>query len=819
MHSAATSVATGEHALMPVARIDAQDEPSVLPLREYLEIHGVNVLVNKGSGMEATYHIVMGDGDFVKKIFFRTNKRKEKRLAIVVGYPQGQPQPSEYHSKIIFVDPKEISRSHVIDIFEFFFTSEKDVLDLRTQRIVRTGHEKLTVESPASTARDKERIGHIIKDVFGDSAKPPLRRRKKRRQWAIGVLMGLGIIILPIAWYLLSITVTGAALAASARTMASGNIGAVSWQTRVAKYWTRQGSVVLHVVAVPLTWMGWEENIRGQERLLSFFSDAAAASEEVQSVMGVGQSVASGLLNQVDVNSMGMTPAADITKLRRSLDSVQNTLGLAQAQLTLLLRDQTFPFSVPRIARGGTRVISELMTIRDWAATMDKLVSLFLQLAGFKGSRTYLILLQNSTELRPTGGFIGSVAVASFADGRMTDLQVQDVYTFDGQLKGHVDPPAPVRELLGQEHWYLRDSNWDPDFAVSAAKAVWFYQKETGSGIDGVFALNTPFVVEILKATGPIDLPDYNDRVTADNFYGKSLYYTQNDFFPGSTQKKDFLGTLTRALMTRITTSRTTNMTALFRAMTAALCGHDLLMMFDSSELQSVVAHYGWAGRVPSTSGCIGAEAASCSFNPLITVEANMGVNKANYFVTRTVDRLVTINTSGSLDETVTMKIKNTSGQDRGLSYRTYLRLLLPADVAVAAVTLDGVAVQPRKDTTNTPHFPYLERTDVTANFYVLGVGVDIPSGRETQLSITYTRDNVVHFGPSGTVVDLFVQKQPGVSATPVHTVLRYPAAWTAGLEEQASGTEGQDFIANAGQLEYNTVLDRDVLTRIRFTK
>jgi hypothetical protein len=817
MHSAATSVATGEHALMPVARFDAQDEPSVLPLREYLEAHGVEVVVNKVPGTDVAYHIVVGDSDFVKHIFFRTKKTNEKRLGIVVGYQENRLEPKEYHSKIIFVDPKEISRGQVIDMFEFFFTSEKDVLDLQTRRHDRIVHERPPVESQT---RDQERIGHIIRDVFGDSAKPPASRRgKKRRQWAIGVLMVFGMIILPIVWYLLSIAVAGAALAASARAMVDGNVGAVSWQTRVAKYWIRQGSVVLHVAAVPLTWMGIQENIRGQERLLSFFSDAAAASEEVQSMVGVGQSVASGLLNQVDVNSTGTTPAADITKLRRSLDSVQNTLGLAQAQLTLLLRDQTFPFSVPRIARGGTRVISELMTIRDWAATMDKLVSLFLQLAGFKEPRTYLILLQNSTELRPTGGFIGSVAVASFADGRMTDLQVQDVYTFDGQLKGHVDPPAPVRELLGQEHWYLRDSNWDPDFAVSAAKAEWFYQKETGSSVDGVFALNSPFVVEILKATGPIDLPDYNDRVTADNFYGKSLYYTQNDFFPGSTQKKDFLGSLTRALITKITTSRTTNMTALFRAMTTALTGHDLLMMFGTPELQSVVAHYGWAGRAPSTTGCIGTDSTSCSFDPLVTVEANVGVNKVNYFIARKFDRLVTINSNGSVSETVTVTVKNTSGQDRGLSYRTYIRLLLPADVAVAGVTLDGVAVQPRKDTTNIPHFPYLERTDATSDFYVLGVGVDIPAGRETQLSITYTRDNVVHFGPSGAVVDLFVQKQPGVSGTPVHTVLRYPAAWTAGFEEQASGAESQDFIANPGQLEYNTVLNRDILTRIRFTK
>ncbi len=609
------------------------------------------------------------------------------------------------------------------------------------------------------------------------------------------------------------------ALASNARAIAAGDVGAVGWQSRVAGYWIGQGSIVLSAAEVPLRWVGMQDSIRGQERLISFFSDAQAAAEDVQSMMVVSQSVASGFLNQMDVTGSGTTPAADITNLRRSLDSVQNTLGLAQAELTLLLKDRTFPFGIPVAAREGTRIVSQISTLRDFASNMDELVSLFLQLAGFKEPRTYLILLQNSAELRPTGGFIGSVALASFADGRMTDLQIHDVYTFDGQLKGHVDPPVPVRELLGQEHWYLRDSNWDPDFAVSAARAAWFFQKESGTNVDGVLAVNTPLIVGVLKATGPIDLPDYNDRVTADNFYGKSLYYTQNDSFPGSTQKKDFLGTLARALITKITTSRTTDMPALFRALTSALSGHDILMMFGSEELESVVDHYGWAGRVPSTTGCTGSEQVNCSFDPLISVEANMGVNKANYFVSRIVDRQVTIDVNGIINETIREIIRNDSTQDQNLPYRTYLRLLLPADVSVAGVTLDGVKVTTRKDMAKAPTLPYLERTDLTSASYVLGIGVDIPSGSEKQLEVTYTRGNAVTFGPSGAVLDLFVQKQPGVSDTPVHTVVRYPPEWTAGLEEQVSGTTGQDFIANTGQLEYNTVLTEDRLTRIRFTK
>ena len=50
----------------------------------------------------------------------------------------------------------------------------------------------------------------------------------------------------------------------------------------------------------------------------------------------------------------------------------------------------------------------------------------------------------------------------------------------------------------------------------------------------------------------------YNNRIklTEENFFGKSLYYTQTNFFPGSTQKKDFLGSLSRAIITKITSDK-----------------------------------------------------------------------------------------------------------------------------------------------------------------------------------------------------------------------------------------------------------------------
>src|SRR3989339_1362482 len=103
--------------------------------------------------------------------------------------------------------------------------------------------------------------------------------------------------------------------------------------------------------------------------------------------------------------------------------------------------------------------------------------------------KNYLILLQNNMELRPTGGFIGSFAKVSFEGGKLKKLDVNDSYAIDGQLGIHVEPPKEIKEDLGQKDWFMRDSNWEPDFPTSARQQGGFYTKETAERVEGGFGL------------------------------------------------------------------------------------------------------------------------------------------------------------------------------------------------------------------------------------------------------------------------------------------------------------------------------------------
>lgn len=171
---------------------------------------------------------------------------------------------------------------------------------------------------------------------------------------------------------------------------------------------------------------------------------------------------------------------------------------------------------------------------------------------GMNAPKKYLILFQNNMELRPTGGFIGSFALITFEKGRMNQIVVNDVYSADGQLKGHVDPPEPIRRYLGEANWYLRDSNWDPNFKSSAIKAEWFLDKELNQKVDGVISIDLYLIQELLKITGPIYLSDFNKTIDSSNLYLTTQSEVEDNFFPGSTKKASFLTALSRSLITEI---------------------------------------------------------------------------------------------------------------------------------------------------------------------------------------------------------------------------------------------------------------------------
>ena len=118
----------------------------------------------------------------------------------------------------------------------------------------------------------------------------------------------------------------------------------------------------------------------------------------------------------------------------------------------------------------------------------------------------------------------------------------------------------------------MRDSNWDPDFPVSARRAEWFLDKELNRQVDGTIGINLYVIKDLLETTGEIEIADYQETISADNLFHRAEYFSELNYFDGSTQKKDFLSSLINALYFKIS-SLEENLG--LKALWSVMCCHD----------------------------------------------------------------------------------------------------------------------------------------------------------------------------------------------------------------------------------------------------
>jgi len=413
------------------------------------------------------------------------------------------------------------------------------------------------------------------------------------------------------------------------------------------------------------------------------------------------------------------------------------------------------------------------------------------EMLGQDASKTYLLLFENNMELRPTGGFIGSFGLVTFEKGRLTDLTVNDVYSADGQLNGHVEPPLPIKNYLGEANWWLRDSNWDPDFPTSAKRAEWFLDKELSKRVDGVVAMDLFPIKETLKSTGPIFLSDYNMNITPDNLYEKTQSEVESNFFPGTHKKASFLTALSRNLLGEVTKLKPGQKLDVLNTLYGGLNGRHIQIYLHNNIQQEAFSALGWDGAV-ATPTC----GADCYADMVGLVEANVGMNKVNYFIQRNIS-LDVIVSADRINHKLTLSLKNTANPALGPSsrYKNYLRILIPSDSVLASI----VSYNGNAQESLTP-----ELTEAKGHKEA-GVLVEILAGNTKDIEFSWTS------GTGGTLpfvnYGLYVRKQAGTDADPINVNID-----GMGLQPNP---DPRLTLTRQGGYSYNTTLVRDLFFRL----
>ena len=541
---------------------------------------------------------------------------------------------------------------------------------------------------------------------------------------------------------------------------------------------------------------GWNQWVWGRryQKTLKILDQGMVLANKAVSL-----SKRSELLSQAMFEDKEVDWQKELSGLKSDLIETEDIMGMIEARLS-----GDWRWIPGRWADNVSELKDQLATMRTLVDRGAKLVDILPEIIGTDGKRReFMVLLQNENELRATGGFIGSYGILSFEGGKLLNFEIKDVYEADGQLKGHVEPPGPIKDYLGEAGWYMRDANWQADFPTSSKDIQWFLDKETGRKIDGVIGINLAVAKAMLGVVGEVYVPDFKEKVNKDNLYEQAEFYSETNSFAGSDQKASFLGGVGKQLFESIKRLKGEGKMELATAIINSLNKNEMIMDFNDPSAAKVVVDLGWDGSIYQGKCTVRA----CFADYLYIVESNLGVNKVNYFLYRNVDETIDISNQ-AVGRVVRINYENTakSASWPGGDYKNYLRVYVPETANVAEVSVtDPVSGQKTVFGDNN-----LKINQVQGKKEI-GFLVVVPKGQKKVVELRYVDQIDLSSAAKLSYIN-YVQKQPGFGDTGLVSLVSIPSGWQVNQAEPAAT------LVN-GKLLFNQKLDRNIKMGVEINK
>lgn len=371
-------------------------------------------------------------------------------------------------------------------------------------------------------------------------------------------------------------------------------------------------------------------------------------------------------------------------------------------------------------------------------------------LLGADKSHEGLFILQNPHELRPTGGFIGTIGRLSIQDGVINQFYTDDVYNLDVNVleTNEFEAPLPIQRYADVPNWFLRDANWNPDFPTSAQQVFDLYAYESnGDHVDTLIAITPYPIQEFIKLTGPIEVDDI--VFTHENLIDELQFRVEQEFWRiglEDEERKIVINNLAQALKQRLFNLNSDELKQVFDIILSSLDQKEILLYTANPDLQSVWSTYDWTGEIKPFVG-----------DYLAVYDANLGALKTDRLVQRSRNYSVEKQEDGRYKARLEIRYKNNGFFDyRTTRYRTYSRIYVPLGSELISST--GFVTEDKSRRYVQPEVYAEHGKTVFSGF------ISVEPGQERFAVIEYYLPQrlEMHFEQHGQY-QLLVQKQPGV--------------------------------------------------------
>ncbi len=382
-----------------------------------------------------------------------------------------------------------------------------------------------------------------------------------------------------------------------------------------------------------------------------------------------------------------------VADLQVPLDDGRGTLADVEGDLAAL----ETRWLLPNIADDVRDVASRVIDARRDADFADRVLDVLPGLLGQGEARRYFVVFSSPAETRELGGFLGNWGILRAEEGRL-DLEetgrAADLNEASLAVGSSLTDPDsfPERYVRAQQGSFWQNVTSSPDLPTVARGVADLYRQTTGDAIDGVLVVDPLALAALLELTGPVEVPDLDEPLDADNA-ASFLLREQYLRFPERTERIDFLDATADATFDDLTDGDMPGPSRIADVLGPVVRDRHLLFWTLDPVAQPLLRELGLAGEMPPVQG-----------DALAVARANGGPNKLDAYLDETIRYEVEVDEiSGTLRSVVTATYTNEApaglppfvatnihGLPDGTN-RTLVSLWTPHEVVEA--TLDGQPV------------------------------------------------------------------------------------------------------------------------------
>ena len=426
-------------------------------------------------------------------------------------------------------------------------------------------------------------------------------------------------------------------------------------------------------------------------RLAQLTADLSAAETDAWSAFAVAPA------GPADASATSSALVADLEDMRANLAAINGDAG-ALSGIAQSFGNMGGMQGMAAMFGGAAGGNGDYLAIATELQGAQKFLDAFVPwFADASTTHHVLVLLQNPSEMRPGGGFIGSYADVSVRAGRITGIAVHDVADADAAFAPKIVPPVPLQ--LEEKGWRPADGNWFFDFPTSASATISLFERSglyngsrgASTTFDAAIAVTPQVMRDILSVIGPVSVPDAaigivpakgaptSTTFTADGLDTEIQSVVQAGQAKGAratVAPKSVEGLLWESALARLASSTDTEKQDILALAGNWIADKDAMVYFKDPAIEQFVRATGAAGDEFTAPG---------DFNGDYLAVANTDVNsdKSERYVSSTVSWTVALGADGTASDQVTVTRTHHGNQSASWWYRTtnqdWLQLFVPA--------------------------------------------------------------------------------------------------------------------------------------------